>query len=35
MAQIDYDVTDHVATIVINNPEKKNSVDSGDVQAAR
>jgi enoyl-CoA hydratase/carnithine racemase len=26
MAQIDYDVTDHVATIVINNPEKKNSV---------
>jgi enoyl-CoA hydratase/carnithine racemase len=26
MAQIDYDVTDHVATIVIDNPEKKNSV---------
>jgi enoyl-CoA hydratase/carnithine racemase len=26
MAQIDYDVTDHVATIVLNNPEKKNSI---------
>jgi enoyl-CoA hydratase/carnithine racemase len=26
MPQIDYDVSDHVATIVINNPEKKNSV---------
>jgi enoyl-CoA hydratase/carnithine racemase len=26
MPQIDYDVTDHVATVVINNPEKKNSV---------
>jgi enoyl-CoA hydratase/carnithine racemase len=26
MAKIDYDVAEHVATIVINNPEKKNSV---------
>ncbi|MDT3444676.1 MULTISPECIES: enoyl-CoA hydratase/isomerase family protein [unclassified Pseudofrankia] len=27
MGQIDYGVSDHVATIVINNPEKRNAVD--------
>jgi enoyl-CoA hydratase/carnithine racemase len=26
MAQIDYDVSDHIATITINNPDKRNSV---------